>query len=281
MRIISFHTIVEKVSELCLRAAFHLPQDVLDRIKESAERERSPLGRSLLEEYLQNAEIAASERFPVCQDTGLAVYLVEMGTQVGIEGGTLEEAINEGTRQGYQAGYLRKSIVRDPIFDRANTGDNTPAVIHLSQAPGDRLKISLAPKGAGSENMSKIAMLKPSDGKEGLIEFVVNTVTQAGGNPCPPTVVGVGVGGSFEWAAFLAKKALFRGMGEANPDENYASLERDILGRLNASGVGPQGLGGSTTAFAVHVEAYPCHMASLPVAVNLNCHAARHAEVEI
>ena len=281
MRTIPFDVVVEKVSELCLRAAFHLPEEVLKRIREAAENEKSSLGKAILQDCLRNAEIAAHERFPICQDTGVAVYLVEIGSQVAVQGGTIEEAINEGTRRGYRAGYLRKSMVRDPIFDRSNTGDNTPAVVHLSQVPGDRLRLSLSPKGAGSENMSAIAMLKPSDGRKGVVDFVVKTVAQAGGNPCPPTVVGVGVGGTFEKAAFLAKKALFRQPGKASPDPNYASLERDILDRLNASGIGPQGLGGTATAFAVHVEAHPCHIASLPVAVNLNCHAARHAEVEI
>ncbi len=281
MRTIQFDAIVEAVRDICLLAAFDLPDDVRSAIDAAAQQEESPLGKSILKQYLDNAEIAATNRIPICQDTGFAVYFVELGVDVQIDGGLLEDAINEGTRQGYDAGYLRKSIVRDPLFGRENTGDNTPAIVHLTLVPGENVHILLAPKGGGSENMSSVAMLKPSQGREGVVDFVVDKVTSSGGNPCPPTVVGVGVGGTFEKVAYLAKKALVRELGKPNPDPNYAELEQEILAKLNASGVGPQGLGGRTTAFAVHVEAYPCHIASLPVAVNLNCHAARHAHVTL
>ncbi len=281
MRTISYQTIVDEVRDLCLQAAFDLPPDVLAGIEAAVKSEDSPLGKSILEQCLGNAEIAARRRVPICQDTGFSVYFVELGVDVHIEGGLLEDAINEGTRQGYSVGYLRKSIVRDPVFDRTNTGDNTPAVVHVDLVPGEQIKIMLAPKGGGSENMSGVAMLKPSQGRPGIIDFVVDQVTHAGGNPCPPTIVGVGIGGTFEKVAYLAKRALMREMGAPHPDPNYAALEQDILERLNSSGVGPQGLGGNTTAFAVHIEVFPCHIASLPVAVNLNCHAARHAETKI
>ncbi len=279
MKTISYDHIIEKVTELCLQAAFELPDDVLGGIQLALDKEDSPLGKSLLKQYMNNANIASSDRVPICQDTGFAVYFVELGIDLRVEGGMLEDAINEGTRRGYSVGYLRKSIVRDPVFDRTNTGDNTPAVVHVETVPGDEMKIVLAPKGGGSENMSAVAMLRPSLGREGIIDFVVESVTGAGGNPCPPTVVGIGIGGTFEKVAYLAKRALIREMGAPNPDPNYAAMEAEILERLNASGVGPQGLGGGTTAFAVHIEQHPCHIASLPVAVNLNCHAARHAEV--
>lgn len=277
MRNIDYQTIVDAVAELCFEAAMELPGDVLTAIRQAEGAETSELGKSLLKEYVENAAIARDEAMPLCQDTGFAVFFVELGDQVRITGGDLSSAINEGTAKGYQEHYLRKSIVRDPIFDRTNTGDNTPAVIHLDLVPGDKLEILLAPKGGGSENMSAIAMLKPSQGRDGVVQFVADTVIGAGGNPCPPTIVGVGVGGTFEKAAFLAKKALLRPVGAPHPDPNYAKLEAEILEKINASGVGSQGLGGDVTAFAVHVEPHPCHIASLPVAVNLNCHAARHA----
>ena len=281
MRTIPFEQVVNEVAAICLKAAYDLPADVLDRIKLRLEQERSERGREFLRQYLENADIACKERVPLCQDTGFAVYFVEIGEKLNIEGGSIYAAINTGTAKGYQEGYLRKSIVSDPIFGRKNTGNNTPAVIHLTLVPGAKLKVVLAPKGGGSENMSSLTMLKPSDGRQGVIDCVVNTVVKAGGNPCPPTIVGVGVGGTFEKAAFLAKKALLREVGSVNRDENYAVMEKEILERINASDVGPQGLGGSTTALAVHIEHFPCHIASLPVAVNLNCHAARHAGFEL
>ncbi len=281
MRKISFEQIVNEVAAICLKAAYDLPKDVLNRIKECLEQENSERAKEFLRQYLANADIASKERVPICQDTGFAVYFVEMGEDVSIDGGSIYDAIEAGTAKGYKEGYLRKSIVSDPIFGRINTGDNTPAIIHLKLVEGEKLKVIIAPKGGGSENMSQIKMLKPSDGRHGVIKTVVDAVVNAGGNPCPPTIVGVGVGGNFEKAAFLAKKALLREVGSVNKDENYAIMEKEILEKINASNVGPQGLGGKTTALAVHIEHFPCHIASLPIAVNLNCHAARHAEFEI
>ena len=281
LRTIPFEEVVDRVAACCFEAACRLPLDVMDKIRAAAQRESSELGRSFLDQYLENARIAAETPMPLCQDTGFAVYFVEMGEMVRIEGGTIYEAISAGTARGYKEGFLRKSIVREPIFNRVNTGDNTPAIIHLNLVPGDKLSVILAPKGGGSENMSQLKMLKPSEGRQGVVDFVVNTVVGASGNPCPPTVVGVGVGGTFEKAAFLAKKALIRPIGQPNLEPEYAELEQEILEKINASGVGPQGLGGDTTALAVHIDYYPCHIASLPVAVNLNCHAARHAGFEL
>ncbi|MDD5729491.1 MAG: fumarate hydratase [Victivallales bacterium] len=281
VRTIPFRRVVDEVAAICLQAAYDLPPDVLARIRECLEQEQSERGREFLRQYLENAEIASRERVPICQDTGFAVYFVEMGEMLQIEGGSIYTAIEAGTAKGYTEGYLRKSIVADPVFRRKNTGDNTPPVIHLRLVPGSGLNVILAPKGGGSENMSSLKMLKPSDGREGIVRFVVDAVVSAGGNPCPPTIVGVGIGGTFEKAAFLAKKALLRQVGSENPDADYAALEQEILEKINASNVGPQGLGGNTTALAVHIEHFPCHIASLPVAVNLNCHAARHAGFEI
>lgn len=281
MRKINYELIVEKIAELCQTAATRLPEDVHDALKKGMDGERSPLGAAILADCLENADIASETNCPICQDTGFAVYFIEMGVRASVKGGLLENAVAEGTALGYERGYLRKSIVVDPIFNRSNTGDNTPPVIHLSLVPGDEISITLAPKGGGSENMSAIAMLKPSQGRAGVADFVVDTITSAGGNPCPPVIVGVGVGGTFEKCAILAKKALLREVGTVNPDDAYATLEDEILTRINKSGVGPQGLGGTTTALAVHIESHPCHIASLPVAVNLNCHAARHASCAI
>lgn len=281
MRILSEKKLIECVRQCCIEGATLLPDDVLQSLKNARIKETSALGRSFLDQCIDNAVIARNESMPICQDTGFAVFFVEIGQEVLLENGTWDEAFNEGVRQGYTDGYLRKSIVSDPLFDRVNTRDNTPCVVHYSFAPGDKVKIVFAPKGGGSENMSAIKMLKVSEGRQGIIDFVVNSVINAGGNPCPPTVVGVGIGGTFEKCAFLAKKALLRKVGEPNKDERYAELEQEILARINASGVGPQGLGGDTTALAVHIEQYPCHIASFPCAVNLNCHAARHVEKEI
>ena len=280
MRIIHVSQIIEAVARLCQEANFNLPQDVSRALKTALQREESELGREIIRQILENAEIAARERVPICQDCGMAVLFVEMGQDVRIEGGGLEEAINEGVRRGYSEGYLRKSVVRDPI-DRINTGDNTPAVIHYNVVEGERLKITLLPKGGGSENMSGLRMLTPADGVEGVKRFVLETVDSAGANPCPPIIVGVGIGGTFEKAALLAKKALMREIGSPNRSAHIAELERELLEEVNSLGIGPQGLGGRITALAVHVEAFPCHIASLPVAVNLQCHAARHREVVI
>lgn len=281
VRHIPFQQVADAVTKACLEAATHLPKDVLDGIKKAMDNETDELGRDFLAQYLKNAKIAEETGLPLCQDTGFAVFFVEMGSMVVIDGGTVSEAITAGTERGYELGFLRKSIVADPVFKRVNTRTNTPPIIHLTQVPGDRLSVILAPKGGGSENMSSLKMLTPAAGRQGVIDFVVESVIKAGGNPCPPTVVGVGIGGTFEKAAFLAKKALIRPMDEASPDPEYAEMEREILARINASGVGPQGLGGDTTSFAVHIEHFPCHIASLPVAVNLNCHAARHAGFEL
>lgn len=280
-RIVSFEAVAEAVADLCGKAACDLPPDVLDRLRQMEARETSELGRDFFAQYLENARIAREERMPLCQDTGFAVCFVELGDRVRFDRGTIYEAISEGVARGYREHYLRKSIVNDPLFDRKNTQDNTPPVIHLELVPGEKLHITLAPKGGGSENMSAIRMLKPSDGRQGVVDFAVETLRKAGGNPCPPTVVGMGIGGTFEKAAFLAKKALLRKTGDPNPDPRYAELEAEILEKINATGVGPQGLGGSVTTLAVHIEFFPCHIASLPVAINVNCHAARHAEVEL
>jgi fumarate hydratase subunit alpha len=277
MRTIPYTAIVSAVKDMCLEAAYNLPYDVAHGLRTAMEKEQSPLGRSIIESCIENAAIASRDRVPLCQDTGFAVYFVEAGSSVMVEGGILTDAINEGTRAGYAGGYLRASIVDDPLFLRKNTRDNTPAVIHLTLVPGDVLRITLAPKGGGSENMGAVAMLKPADGKQGVIDFVVKTVVAAGGNPCPPTMVGVGLGGTMEMAALLAKKALLRPIGGAHADSDYAQLEKEILFRINASGIGPQGLGGSITALSVAIETFPCHIASMPVAVNLNCHVARHS----
>ncbi len=281
MKSISCTDIEKEVMALCLSAAFDLPEDVETVIRAYLSKETSLRGKAFLEQYLENADIARRERLPICQDTGVAVFFVELGQEVVIEDGLLPDAIESGVEKGYKDGLLRKSIVNDPVFGRKNTGTNTPPIIHVSLVPGDKLRIALAPKGGGSENMSALAMLKPSDGRQGIVDFVVDTVIKAGGNPCPPTIVGVGVGGNFEVSALLAKKALLRKIGKPSPNPDYAEMEREILLKINSSGVGPQGLGGDATSFAVHIEYYPCHIASLPVAVNLNCHAARHKEVTL
>ena len=274
MREICAQRITEVVSRLCVSANNHLPQDVKDCIACSYEKENWDQAKEILERIMENYQIADREDCPVCQDTGVACVFVKLGQEVHIQG-NLEEAIHEGVRQGYSQGYLRKSVVRDPL-DRVNTGDNTPAMIYYEIVPGDVCEITVAPKGFGSENMSQIKMLKPSDGEQGVKDFVVKVVEEAGPNPCPPIVVGVGVGGTFDKAAFLAKKALMRHAGEPNPNPYYAAMEQELLERINALGIGPQGFGGKTTALAVHIEQFPTHIAGLPVAVNINCHVTRH-----
>ena len=278
-RIVAYDTIVQEVAGICGKAACELPDDVKKILFSAGDRENTAMAKDFFEQYQENSKIAEETRLPLCQDTGFAVYFVELGTDVKIDREDIYSAINEGTRKGYGEFFLRKSIVADPLFDRKNTKDNTPAIIHLKLVPGDKIKIVLAPKGGGSENMSAVKMLKPSDGRQGVVDFVVNSVVNAGGNPCPPTVVGVGIGGTMEMAAILAKTALLRELGKPAEDSRYAELEQEILQKINASGVGPQGLGGSVTSLAVHIEFHPCHLASLPVAVNLNCHAARHAQL--
>ncbi len=280
MRTISPTLIINETARLCIEAAYKLPDDTTNIIKKALKSEKNDRAKYFLHQYLENAKIAKNENIPICQDTGIAVFFVELGNKVYIPGG-IEKAISRGTEKGYKKGLLRMSIVSDPVFDRKNTGTNTPPTIHISLVKGEKLKISLALKGGGSENMSALAMLKPSDGIKGICNFVADTVIKAGGNPCPPTIVGVGIGGNLEVSAILAKKALFRKIGTPNTDKRYAMLEKRILDRINKSGVGSQGLGGSITSFAVHIEWLPCHMASLPVAVNLNCHASRHKEVII
>lgn len=277
MKAIRYEAIVEKVKEACMEANFKLADDVRAAVEKARGTEESPVGREILDQMLENAAIAEREQIAICQDTGFAVFFVELGDRVSIEGGLLVDAINEGVRQGYRDGYLRKSICHP--LTRKNTGDNTPAIVHLELVPGDALKILLAPKGAGSENMSRVAMLKPSDGLEGIKTLVIDRVREAGANPCPPVVVGVGIGGTMEKAALIAKKAMLRLIGSLNPDPELAALEAELLGKINDLGIGPQGLGGRTTALAVHIEVFPCHIASLPVAVNINCHASRHKEI--
>ncbi|MFQ6059665.1 MAG: fumarate hydratase, partial [Anaerolineae bacterium] len=252
--------------------------DVIQALQRAHENEVSPVGREVLGQLLENAQIARDERMPLCQDTGVTVVFLELGQDVHIVGGDLAQAINEGVRKGYQEGYLRKSVVDKPLSARINTRDNTPAVIHTEVVPGDRLKITVMPKGGGAENMSTLKMLSPAAGRQGVVDFVVKTVDEAGGKPCPPTIVGVGVGGSAEYAFFLAKRALLRPVGKPHPDPEVAELEAEILERANRLGIGPMGLGGRTTVLAVHVETHPCHIASLPVAVNIQCHSARHKE---
>ena len=281
MRKVKAEEIVKAVERLCIEANRYLPQDVLDALKDRYQREESPLGKEILQKILENAEVAPKENLPLCQDTGICVFFVDFGQEVVIEGGNIEEAINEGVRRGYTRGYLRKSIVSDPLFDRVNTKDNTPSIIHTRIVPGNKIKIIFAPKGGGAENMSRLCMLKPADGVEGVKNFVVKTVKDAGPNPCPPVIVGVGIGGDFEMAAFLAKKALLRKIGKHNSDQRYAKLEEELLLSINRLGIGPQGFGGRITALWVSIEYFPCHIASLPVAVNMQCHSARHREIEI
>ena len=281
MKNIQFRDIVVEVKRLCVDANVDLPADSLKALESAVRREKSVLARSILEQCVKNASIARSEQIPICQDTGLAVLFVRLGRDAAVIGGTglVGDAIQQGVREGYAEGYLRTSVLADPLYDRKNTKDNTPAIIHLEIVAGDSLEITIAPKGGGAENMSRIAMLAPSSGEAGVISFVTDTVVSAGGNPCPPTVVGVGIGGNFERCAYLAKKALLREIGSRNADERYVKLEDVILERINASGVGAQGFGGSTTSFCVHIEQEPCHLASLPVAVNINCHVHRHKTV--
>lgn len=278
MKEINVQNIVTEVKKLCINANYYLSKDIRSKLKNSLENETWEIGKDILKKIIINADIAQNEEMPMCQDTGMACVFVEIGQEVHIIGGSIEEAINEGVRQGYSEGYLRKSVVKDPL-DRINTGDNTPAIIYYNIVPGDKLKITVAPKGFGSENMSKIKMLKPSDGEKGVVDFVIDVVKMAGPNPCPPIVVGVGIGGSFDKAAFLSKKALIRSTDEKNKNEYYADMEKRLLEEINKLGIGPQGFGGRTTALAVNIEVYPTHIAGLPVAVNINCHATRHAEV--
>ena len=274
MRELSAQRITEVVRKLCIEANCHLPQDMKVCIERSHEAECWPQAKEILERIMENYTIADRKDQPICQDTGVACVFLKIGQEVHING-SISEAVNEGVRQGYRDGYLRKSVVRDPL-DRVNTGDNTPAMIYYDLVPGDQVEITVAPKGFGSENMSQIKMLRPSDGLQGVKDFVLKVVEEAGPNPCPPIVVGVGVGGTFDKAAYLAKKALMRPVDTRNPVPFYAQLEQELLEEINALGIGPQGFGGKTTALAVNIEQFPTHIAGLPVAVNINCHVTRH-----
>jgi fumarate hydratase subunit alpha len=277
MREIHVDEIRDNVAQICIDAAYHLSEDVLTAFDRAQETETAPGAKEIISLLKENARVAREEHIPLCQDTGIAIFFVEIGQDLRVRNGLIIDAINDGVRKGYKEGYLRKSVV-DPI-SRKNTGDNTPAIIYTELVPGDSLKISFMPKGAGSENMSAIRMLRPTEGVEGIRDFVLECVRKAGANPCPPVVIGVGIGGDFEKAALLAKKALLRPVGSPHAKLELAALEESLLKAVNKTGIGPEGLGGKVTAMAVHVESSPCHIASLPVAVNINCHAARHKTI--
>ncbi len=279
MRVINSEEITREVSKLCVEANLFLGEDVIKSFEQNLMQEESELGKDILNILIENASIAKEKKIPLCQDTGMAVFFVEVGQDIIIEGDTLTEAINKGVSEGYVNGYLRKSVV-SPIT-RINTKDNTPAVIHYDMVKGDKLKIEYAPKGFGSENMSQLKMLKPSDGIEGIKSFIVDVVSEAGPNPCPPIVVGVGIGGTVDKCAQIAKKALFREVGKHNENELVSDLEKEMIQKINNLGIGPQGLGGNTTALSVNIETFPTHIAGLPVVVNINCHCARHKQVII
>lgn len=279
MREIKAQDITNAVAELCMSISYQMGEDVTSALRKAAGEEKSPLGREVLEALLENTQIAKADKIPLCQDCGTAVVFAEIGQDAHVTDGFLEDAINEGVKQGYEEGYLRKSMVKKPFTERKNTCDNTPAIIHTEIVKGDRVKISVLAKGSGSENMSALAMLKPAEGRQGIIDFVAKTVENAGGNPCPPLVIGLGIGGNAEKAMIMAKKSLLRTLGKPSDDKEIAELEQEILEKVNALGIGPLGFGGSVTALAVHTISMPCHIASLPVAVNLQCHSTRHGEV--
>ena len=278
MRELNVGVITEAVRNLCIEANYYLGDDIKEALEISKKKETWKLAEDVLDKIIINSEIACKDEMPICQDTGMACVFMEIGQDVHLVGGKLEDAINEGVRRGYEEGYLRKSAVGDPI-ERINTKDNTPAIIYYDIVEGDKVKITLAPKGFGSENMSKIGMLKPSDGIEGVKKFILETVKAAGPNPCPPMVIGVGIGGTFDKAEYLAKKALIRPIDIRNKNEFYKELEEELLEKVNKFGIGPQGFGGRTTALGLNIEVYPTHIAGLPVAVNINCHATRHKEI--
>lgn len=275
MKYVTYQDIVQEVARICQEANYELGEDVINAFKESVKTEKSEAGKGILKQLIENADIASSNRVPMCQDTGVSVFIVKLGRECTVVEGSLYDAINEGVRKGYDEGYLRYSIVDDPI-SRKNTGDNTPAVIHVELVEGDSLNIQMSAKGGGAENMSAMKMLTPSSGWTGIKDFIIDTVKHAGPNACPPLVVGIGIGGNFEVAPFLAKKSLFRPVGERHDNKEIAGLEAEILEEINKLGIGPQGMGGSTTALDIKIETAPCHIAALPVAVNLNCHASRH-----
>ena len=279
MREIAATKITEAVAGLFQEACYHLPEDVLFALRKARSMEDSPIARDVLDKLLENAELSAKGEIPLCQDTGTAVVFIELGQDIHINGGDFYDSIAEGVRQGYDRGYLRKSTVRHPYSDRINTLDNTPPIIHMDIVSGNKIKIIAMPKGGGCENMTRLRMLLPSSGRQGIIDFVVNTVEEAGSNSCPPIIAGVGVGGTSEKAILLAKKALLREIGTANSNPEHAELEGEILTQINKLGIGAMGYGGKITALAVHMEVFPCHIASLPVAVNMQCHSARHKEI--
>ena len=281
MKEITCQEITETLKTMCIEAATNLPKDVYQQLHQKHDEEDSLLAKKTLQVLIDNANLAREKQMPICQDTGMAFVYVTMGQEVHITGGSLKEAIQEGIRQGYIEGYLRKSVVKDPLFERTNTKDNTPAIIYYDIVEGDTFHITLAPKGFGSENMSRIKMLKPSDGLQGVKDFIIETIKLAGPNPCPPIVIGVGIGGTFDKAAYLSKKALIRPLNVRNKDEFYSNLEKELLEDINNLGIGPQGFGGKTTAIGLNIETYPTHIAGLPVAVNINCHATRHKEREL
>lgn len=280
MREINVKEVENAVRNLSIEANYYVGKDIKDALIEFKKNEPFKIAEEVLDKIILNDEIACKEQMPMCQDTGMACVFLEIGQDVHFVGGLLEDAINEGVRRGYEEGYLRKSVVKDPI-DRVNTKDNTPAIIYYDIVPGDKVKITLAPKGFGSENMSRIGMLKPADGLEGVKKFIIDTVEQAGPNPCPPMVIGVGIGGTFDKAAYLAKKALLRPINVRNSNEFYKNLEEELLEKINKLGIGPQGFGGRTTALGLNIETYPTHIAGLPVAVNINCHATRHKDITL
>jgi len=280
VRELHYEEIVNKVAALCQEANYDLGQDVISAFEQAVRSETSEIGKEVLNQLIDNANIATENRVPMCQDTGVSVFIVKLGQDCHISGGSLYDAINEGVRKGYEEGYLRYSIVDDPL-NRTNTGDNTPSVIHIELVKGDQLEIQMSAKGGGAENMSALKMLTPSDGIEGVKQFIMDTVKVAGPNACPPLVVGIGIGGNFESCAYLAKKSLFKPVGERHSDTRLAGLEEELIQSINELGIGPQGLGGNTTALDVKIEVAPCHIAALPVAVNLNCHASRHKHVAL
>ncbi len=280
-RRIKASVITKKVRELFINCNYYIGDDIYSALCSARDKEESPTGKNILDQIIQNDDIARNEQIPLCQDTGMAVLFVKYGDKVIVEDGSFNEAVTDGVRSAYKDGYLRKSVVNDPVFERVNTRDNTPCIIHTEIVPGDKIEILAGGKGFGSENMSKISMLTPSKGIEGVKDFILDTVRTAGPNPCPPMVVGVGIGGTFEKAAILAKKATFRRIDSHNPDKRYAELEEELLNDINKMGFGPAGLGGTTTAIGVNIETYPTHIAGMPVAVNICCHAARHSSVVI
>ncbi len=278
MREVKSSQITDKIKELFLKANFYINPDLIQRLEQALEEENSPIGEYVLKMIIENNKIASREEVPICQDTGLAVVFVEVGQEVHLVDGDFTEAINQGVKEAYQEGYLRKSVVDDPVFERKNTKTNTPAIIYTKIVSGNKIKLLVMPKGFGSENMSTIAMLKPADGEKGIVDFVVETVKKAGPNPCPPTIIGVGIGGTIDKAMVIAKKAIARKIGSYNKNVKYAAMEKEVLTKINNLGIGPAGLGGNITSLAVHIDYLPTHIAGLPVAVNVCCHAARHAE---